>query len=223
MTQNQDDSDPSPPPAPPETTPPPSTVTTTPWVDPNRYVEVRVVGTIAMSGATGDGVSPAGKIYQPMVGAILAAEADRRKTLERRGGTLLTASTSLVTLIFAVSVIVTGKSFVFANHCAVTALCLALGSFVISAVIAIVVQTHGYPYKVIDGETLMELAGTNEAWAESADYALRRDVSQRVVTICSLRDGNETMAKHVAWSLRFQVLAIGLLSVSVGLELYGRI
>jgi hypothetical protein len=86
-----------------------------------------------------------------------------------------------------------------------------------------VVQTRGYPYKVMDRKTLKELAGTNEIWTEPADHALRRDVSQQVVTICSLREGNETMAKHVAWSLRFQVFAIGLLSVSVGLELYGRI
>jgi hypothetical protein len=46
------------------------------------------------------------------------------------------------------------------------------------------------------GEYLKELAGTNEQWAQSGDYALRRDVSQQGVTICNLRDGNDKMGKH---------------------------
>lgn len=54
-------------------------------------------------------VSPAGKVWQSMVSDLLAAEFDRRKTLAGRGATLLTASASLVTLIFGLTVIVTGK------------------------------------------------------------------------------------------------------------------
>ena len=179
-----------------------------------------------MSDATSDYpdlVSPAGKIYQSMVSDHLAAEFDRRKTLEGRGATLLTASVSLVTLIFGLTVIVTGKDHVFANRYAVFTLLAALVAFVISAVIAIVVQTRGFSYKVIDHESLKKLAGTNEAWAQTADHAVRADVSQHVRTICSLRDGNDAMATRVTWSLRFQLLAIALLSASVGLELYVRI
>lgn len=88
--------------------------------------------------------------------------------------------------------------------------------------LAILVQTYGFKYEVIDRESLKEVAGTNAAWAQSADHAVRAEVSQQVRTICSLRNGNDTKAKLVTASLTFQVVAIFLLSVSVGFELYGR-
>ncbi len=171
-----------------------------------------------------DPVAPAGKVWQSMVSDLLAAEFDRRKTLEGRGATLLTASVSLVTLIFGLTVIVTGKDHVFANRYAVFTLLAALVAFVISAVIAIVVQTRGFDYDVVKRKSLKQLTDPNAPfWAKSADDAVRADVSQHVKTICSLRDGNDTMATRVTWSLRFQLLAIVLLSVSVGLELHARI
>ncbi|MGB9248453.1 MAG: hypothetical protein WCC28_01530 [Mycobacterium sp.] len=80
------------------------------------------------------------------VSDLLAAEFDRRKTLEGRGAALMTASVCLVTLIFALTVILTGKDHVFANRYAVYFLLAALVSFVISAVIAIMVQTRGFNY-----------------------------------------------------------------------------
>jgi hypothetical protein len=67
-----------------------------------------------------DPISPAGAVYQAMVDSLLKAEYERRKTLEGRGATLLTASASMLTLIFALTVFVTGKDHVFANRCAVT-------------------------------------------------------------------------------------------------------
>jgi hypothetical protein len=175
------------------------------------------------AGESGDDVSPAAKIYQSMASDLLAAEFERRKTLEGRGATLLTASASLVTLIFGLTVVVTGKDHVFANHTAVILLCLALVPFVLSALIALAVQTYGFKYQVIDRKSLDKLAETHEFWVRSADYAVRDDVSQQVKTISTLRGGNDTMAALVLVSLAFEVLATILLSISVGLELYTRL
>lgn len=112
----------------------------------------------------------------------------------------------------------------FANRYAVFTLTAALVAFLISAVIAIVVQTRGFSYKVVKRKSLKQLTDPNAPfWAQSADDAVRADVSQHVRTICSLRDGNDAMATRVAWSLKFQLLAIVLLSASIGLELYARI
>jgi hypothetical protein len=86
--------------------------------------------------SSGD-ASPAGKVYEQLVGAHVAAEFDRKKTLEGRGTTILTTSGSLLTLIFGLTVVVSGKDAKFGNHWAVLLLMAALLAFVVSAVIAI--------------------------------------------------------------------------------------
>lgn len=50
-----------------------------------------------------------GKVYEQLVGAVVTAEFDRKKSLEGRGTTIVTTSTSLLALIFGLTVIVTGK------------------------------------------------------------------------------------------------------------------
>jgi hypothetical protein len=166
-----------------------------------------------------DDASPAGRVYQSTVSALLAAEFERRKTLDGRGSTLLTASSTLLTLIFGLTVLVTGKDAVFADKWAVGLLIGALLAFVSSAVFAIVTMTYGFKYKVPSCDSLKDLAGTNEAWAKTADHAVRADVSQLVTTICSLRPVNRTKADLVTASLVFQMLALAMLSASVGCQL----
>ncbi|MDX1883042.1 hypothetical protein [Mycolicibacterium sp. 120270] len=172
--------------------------------------------------AIGDPVgpaSPAGEIYQAMVERLLAREYERRRLLEARGATLMTSSASVLALIFGLTVIVTGKDFVFHSHVAILALCGALAGFVLSALMAIIVQTHLPEYDVPGCDYLAGLTESHDEWAQSADYALRVDVGQQVRTICSLRPGNSTKAKLVAGSLTIQVAAVALLAFSVAFEL----
>ena len=95
-------------------------------------------------------------------------------------------------------------------------------AFVVSAAIALFVQTHGAKYEVISPSSLKSLT-TVPFWTMSADSATRHDVSQQVHTICELRDLNNEKARWAMWSLRFQLLAIALLSASVGLDLNSRL
>ena len=178
-----------------------------------------------MSDATSDPdrVSPAGLVFQAMVRDLLAAEYDRRTKMEGRGSTIVTASASLLTVVFGLTVVVTGRDYVFDSCLAVVALLAALLAFVVSAVLGIVVSACGFGYKTVDRKTLERLTDQQgEFWTMSADDAVNHDVEQQVRTICSLRDANEKKAKLVTASLVSQVLAITLLSVSVGLELYWR-
>jgi hypothetical protein len=140
----------------------------------------------AEAGESADLIYPAGKIWQPMVAALLSAELDRRKAVEGRGATM-TASASIITLIFGLSVLVTGKDAVFENRWAVWALIPALIAFVLSAAIALFVQTHGAKYEVVSRSSLRSLT-TVSFWTMRADPATRADVSQQVRTICGLRD-----------------------------------
>lgn len=157
-----------------------------------------------------------------MVAALLIAELDRRKAIEGRGATLITASASIITLIFGLSVLVTGKDVIFENRCAVWTLIPALTAFVVSAAIALFVQTHGANYEVVSRGSVRSLT-TASFWTMPADTATRADVSQQVRTICGLRDVNDTKALFAMWSLGFQLVAIALLSASVGFDIYGRL
>ncbi|WP_157900900.1 hypothetical protein [Mycobacterium terramassiliense] len=179
-----------------------------------------------MSAATPDPnyISPAGTVFQAMVRDLLAAEYDRRTKMEGRGSMLVTASASLLTVVFGLTVVVTGKDYVFDNCYAVVAVFAALLSFIVSAVLGIVVHAYGFPYKTVDRVTLERLTDERGPfWTMSADSAVNHDVKQQVTTICSLRNANEIMFKLVMASLIFLVLAISLLSAAVGLELIGRI
>lgn len=168
-------------------------------------------------------VSPSGKVYQQMVSSLLAAKYDRRTKMEGRGSTIVTTSASLLTLVFGLTIVVTGKDYVFANCYAVWVLLAALCAFVISAVLGIVVNAYGLPYKVVSRDFLEQLKDREGAlWKMSADAAVNYDVQQQVTTICSLRDIKDKKAKLVIASLVFQVAAVALLSLSVGLEIYGR-
>jgi hypothetical protein len=169
-----------------------------------------------------DRVSPAGLVFQAMVRDLLAAEYDRRTKMEGRGSMIVTASASLLTVVFSLTVVVTGKDYVFESCLAVVALLAALLAFVVSAVLGIVVGAYGFNYRTVDRKTLKRLTDQQgEFWTMSADDAVNHDVEQQVETICSLRNANKKKANLVTAGLVSPVLAITLLSVSLGLELYG--
>ncbi|SKY79546.1 Uncharacterised protein [Mycobacteroides abscessus subsp. bolletii] len=178
-----------------------------------------------MSAAAGepvDPVSPAGKIYQGITDKLLAAEFDRRKALEGRGSGLLTSSGSMLALIFGLTVLITGKDATFRSHCAMYLLIVAMVAFLVSAVVAIVVQAHGFEYSVMSDEALTSLARDHAEWGRRADDATRAWVSKQASTICTLRAGNNAKATQVAWSLWFQLGAVALLTMAVCTELFSR-
>jgi hypothetical protein len=151
---------------------------------------------------------------------VVAAEFDRKKTLEVRGTTILTASGSLLTLIFGLTVLVTGKDYVFGSGISAVLLMASLAAFVVSAIIAIFIAAYGTAYRLVGRETLECLTG-DEFWEKkTADEARRMWVQRQVNTIKTLRRGNNRKATAVIWSLAAQVLAMTLLSLSVAVELW---
>jgi hypothetical protein len=117
--------------------------------------------------------------------------------------------------------LVTGKDYVLVNGFAIFTLILALLAFVTSALLGIVIQSHAFAYKTVSQASLLQL--TDDAfWGRSADYAARCDVSQQVKTIATMREANQRTAKLVTASLVFQVAAVVLLTMSIGLELCSR-
>jgi hypothetical protein len=167
-------------------------------------------------------VSPAGKVFEQVVDAALTSEEDRTKTVEGRGATIITTSTSMLTLIFGATVILTGKDYTLKNHYAIVLLAIALVAFVSAAVLALILQTFGFKYRVISTATLDELV-KDANWARTEDDARRMWVNRQVQTIKTVRDNNNRKAALVIWALGLEVSAIFLLLLSLGFELYTRL
>jgi hypothetical protein len=167
-------------------------------------------------------VSPGGQIFQEFVKDALAHEFERRKNLEGRGAVLLTSSGTMVTIILGLTVLITGKDFVFVSRCAVVLLCIALVAFVLSATAAIIVQAWAFKYDLVDQDDLDKLV-ENEYWDSTANIAARDTVDLHVRTIRSLRKGSRIKSSFLITSLVIQLIAIVLLSTAIGDELVRRI
>jgi len=92
-----------------------------------------------------------------MVKDLLAAEYDRRAKMEARGSTIVTASASLATLVFGLTVVLTGKDHTFTNSFATLPLIAALVAFVISAVLGTMAQNYPFGYWTISSKSLAQL------------------------------------------------------------------
>ncbi len=161
-------------------------------------------------------------MYEKLVGILLAGEEDRRRRVEGRGATILTTSTAMLTLIFGLTIFVSGKDYTFKNHFAVWFLTLALAAFLVSAVIAIFIQAYRFSYSVLSTATLESLVKDTN-WGRTEDDARQMWIESQVETIKTLRRSNKAKSDLAVWSLGFEVLAITLLAFSVGLELHTRL
>lgn len=164
--------------------------------------------------------SAAGKVYEKVVAALLLSEEDRRKRVEGRAATILTASATMLTLIFGLTIFVSGKDYIFKNHCAVWSLTLALAAFVVSSVIAIIIQAYPFQYSILNDFTLNNLAAK---WNETEDNARQMWVQSQAETITTLRSSNNKKSALAVWSFGFEILAIALLAISVGFELHTKL
>lgn len=170
-----------------------------------------------------DPISPAGIVYQAITDKLLAAEYDRRKSLESRAAALLGSSGTMLAVIFGLTVLITGKDAVYRNAFAIAALIAAMVFFIASGIVALVVQAYGYEYKVMSAAALTSLARDDSEWARRADDATRHWVAKQASTVCTMRRGNSKKARQIEVSLGLQVVAIVLLSISAGVELVGRL
>ena len=148
-------------------------------------------------------VGVAGKVWQSMVSAFWRPSWDsaqdpggpRRYSHDRER--------LFGKLIFALTVILTGKDHVFTNRYAVYFLLAALVAFVISAVIAIVVQTRGFNYDVIKRQTLKRLTDPDAASWTSRPMTLCAPTSASTSKrSAACATATTTMATRLTWSLR---------------------
>ncbi|OYN75491.1 hypothetical protein [Mycolicibacterium sphagni] len=162
----------------------------------------------------------AGKVFESLVGTLLASEEDRRKRVDGRAAAVLATSSTILTIIFGLTVFVSGKDYIFKNFYAIWFLILAIVAFVASALVAIVIQAYGFPYLTLNNETLESLG---DHWSDTEDSARQMWVKSQAVTIISLRSSNDKKSDLATFSLGFELAAIALLALSVAFELHTKL
>lgn len=155
-----------------------------------------------------------GETYAKFIEAELKTEMERRASLDARGLGIVTSSTALITLMFSLSVLITGKDYTFGV--------LGQGGVVVSLLLFIVAGVLGIAanqareYEVTHEDTLYEMLGAH--WTDDEVDARNTCAYRNVVSIQSLRRGNESKAEQITWALFFQVAAITALAISLAGE-----
>jgi hypothetical protein len=160
-------------------------------------------------------VSDQGQTYASFIEAELQREHERQDHLVASGRGVVTTSGALLTLVFALSVLVTGEDFTVKGASAV-AVAISLACFVVAAVLGILVN-WSMAYKITKGRTLQAMLGGH--WKDTEVTARNACASAQVQTIISLRNVNKVKSWLVTSALSFQVAAIAALGVAIGREL----
>nr|WP_294639037.1 hypothetical protein [uncultured Rhodococcus sp.] len=163
------------------------------------------------------------EIYFDHIKELQKDEFDRRKALESRGGALLATSSTIIALVFGLTVFLTGDKFTFSDGGARQWLIAALAAFVMSALCALFVQAWSHRISLTSIPTLW-LMTSEPHWDHDATDFARLSCAERLTeTIDSIRSANVIKAWFAIASFAFQVLAILLLSVALITELPGAI
>lgn len=165
------------------------------------------------------------RIFSSYITERKKLEFEARKRVEDRGGVLITTSTSVAALIFTLSAFLTGKdkdAAVFSDAAAALFLVGSLGAFVVAAVIGIYVQSKPLKYNAADEETLLSFPEKQDRWAGSESWAARLCAWIDIDGIISLQSGTRLKAIWLTVGLYVQSLALGLLVISLALELISR-
>ncbi len=142
----------------------------------------------------------------------LNSERERRSTLDGRGQAVVTTSGALVALLSAVGAIVIHRStFVFPGN-ARYPLVSALILFVVAAFLGILAAVN-FKYDVVSRDSLSQMLRGH--WTDSDDMAAKNIATANVITIKTMRRGNNTKAALLLIALFTQLGAFLSLSVAV--------
>jgi len=153
-----------------------------------------------------------GVVYCAFIEAELKTERERRSNLDSRGVSLVTTSSSLVTLLAAVSAfVIRGDKFVLPSPAKVPLL-VALSTFAIAAVCGIIATwLHKYTVAAINDLTAMR----SSHWKDDAIDSRNVVALINIKTIDTLRTKNDIKARWLIAGYFAQLSALVALSVVI--------
>jgi hypothetical protein len=149
-------------------------------------------------------------VYTDFVKGLLDAEAARRTALEQKGGTVITSSGALVTLLFGlVAVITSAKSFTLpgASHGWLVA---AIALFIVASLVAILISVP-LPY----GQTVITSGQLATWWNQPPEQAQAAVSGVRLQALAAARRMNGIKARILIAATLAELLALVMLGIAV--------
>jgi hypothetical protein len=161
----------------------------------------------------------AGDAYSRLIDDQVNQERDRKASLESRGVTVVTTSSALATLLFALTAgLTTAASFKLPGS-AKLPLILALATFVLAAVLGLATNIP-LRYRGPTAEALGNLCNPNY-WDGAAALGQRRVAEAQVRGLQYARDANAYKVVLLLSAIGCELAAAGILAWAIGEIIYG--
>jgi hypothetical protein len=167
-------------------------------------------------GPTRPPVTPgaASEVYAPLIAAELAELRAVKASFEARAVAVITTSGVLVTLLFGMAALQTGRENFALPESTRPALFIALALFVVAAVLALVVNLpRAYDAPTVDGLRAM----LGPPWHSEPWIARRRVGMTLVAAIASYKRGNEQKARFLKLAIGAECVAVGFVALAVAI------
>jgi hypothetical protein len=146
------------------------------------------------------------------VGELLTAEEKRRESLEARGSAVITVSGALVTLLLALTALVTRQhSFILPAQARV-GLTFAVVAFVVAALLSIATYVP-QPTRIADAAGLRSVMPT--IWERDSEFWRKKIIATRLAQLEALQASNDRKAGALLGAVAAQVAAAGFLAWAV--------
>jgi hypothetical protein len=157
-----------------------------------------------------------GSALAAFVDGQVAAERDRRSQLNGRGTGLITTASGLSTLLFAASALITAPTGYRPPRLALWALAPTLVAFVCAALCGIIAAQSTFYYDVVKPDQLDKWRKRDDIWKNSQQAVLRLLTQANILTLSSLRIGNNKKMRWVRIGFWTEIGALCVLAVVVG-------
>ena len=160
----------------------------------------------------------AGHSYSQLIAEQLTEERSRKASLEARGVTIITTSSSLATLLFALTAGLTAAARFILPGLARAPLLLALVSFVLSAVFGLAANLP-LKYREPTPAGLAKLI-SNNYWKAPAEVGEMRVAEAQVAGLAAARAANNLKVALLTTGIILELVAVALLAWAIAEILY---
>lgn len=160
----------------------------------------------------------AGDAYGKLVADQLTEERSRKASLEARGITVITTSSTLATLLFALTAGLTAAATFKLPGSAKLPLFMALASFVIAALLGLLANLP-WKYQESTPQGLNKLLDARY-WTAPAYIGQMRVAQAQISTLAVARVVNTRKARLLLGAIAFELLAVILLAWAIAAILY---
>jgi hypothetical protein len=154
-----------------------------------------------------------GTLYADFISKQLDEEEKRRTSLEQRGISVISTSGALVTLLFGLAALVTGRQGFELPGSARAMLFVALGFFFVAALLAIATNA---PLRYVDVRTDDLRRAVEQLWGDTRADAERRISATQVRVLAETKRLNNLKGKLLLAAMCGEVIAVLFVALGVG-------